>query len=104
MRKKVEKEIREKVEKEIREKLEKEAEIKESKDENKELKKKIKNSTTKLLIIFEDNNKKLIMENLKKHKIKTKTDKNWKNNLENVLFWVQRLYQEFQAARSENEK
>ena len=45
-KKEIEKQMREKLEKEMREKIEKEAEIKELNDENKELKKKINNSTT----------------------------------------------------------
>ena len=45
-KKEIEKQMREKLEKEMREKIEKEAEIKELNYENKELKKKINNSTT----------------------------------------------------------
>ena len=44
------------------------------------------------------------MENLKKHKIKTKTDKNWKTIWNNILLWVQRLYEECQGTRSKNDK
>ena len=39
-----------------------------------------------------------------KDTIKNKTDKNWKKTWNNVLFWVRRLYAEFQATRSENDK
>ena len=39
-----------------------------------------------------------------KHTIKNKTYKNWKTIWNNILFWVQRLYEEFQATRSENEE
>ena len=39
-----------------------------------------------------------------KHTIKNKTNKNWKTTWNNVLFWVQRLYAEFQARKSENDK
>ena len=45
-KKEIEKQMREKLEKEMREKIEKEAEIKELNYKNKELKKKINNSTT----------------------------------------------------------
>ena len=79
-----EKEIREKVEKEMGEKLEKEL-----KDKSKELK-----------------NLRIIIKNVKdeKHKIKNKTNRNWKTTWNNILFWVKRLYEEFQAMRSENDK
>ena len=60
MEKEKDKELKEKLEKEIKELSEKEAEIKELKDENKELKKKIKNSTTNQITI---NFGKLIIKN-----------------------------------------
>ena len=39
-----------------------------------------------------------------KDTIRNKTNKNWKKTWNNVLFWLQRLYVEFQARKSENEK
>ena len=39
-----------------------------------------------------------------KDTIRNKTNKNWKKTWNNVLFWLQRLYAEFQARKSENEK
>ena len=40
----------------------------------------------------------------KKHTIKNKIDENQKTNWNNELFWVQRLYAEFQTRKSENGK
>ena len=88
--------MREKVEKEMREKLEKEL-----KDKNKKLKNLTNNQVT-------NNFGKIILkiDNVKheKYTIKNKTYKNWKTIWNNILFWVQRLYEEFQATRSENEE
>ena len=39
-----------------------------------------------------------------KNTTKNKTNKNWKTTWNNVLFWVQRLYTEIQARKSEDDK
>ena len=39
-----------------------------------------------------------------KNTIRKKANKNWKKTWNSVLFWVQRLYPDFQATKSENDK
>ena len=46
----------------------------------------------------------LQITNNEKHTIKNKTNKNWKINWNNVLFWVQRFYAQPQTTRSKNVK